>query len=203
MIATTISKEMYAYSKLKRRYEERIKVSECFMQDVMQHSKVVTIKKNDYLSEAGKKQDCVFFIAKGCLSMSIITEEGEEKVVGLYAENNIDIVVCPDSFAFNRISDYQLRAREDSIIVIYPKAFQDELLSKYPEFVKFCNEETGYMYSVNLEIHDHMISYSKKNFLDFLQKNSSYIFQKFPEKDIASFMGITPEWLSKLFRKIS
>ena len=160
-----ISIEKYAYSKLKRRYEERIAVSECFMQDVMQHSKVLTINKNDYLSRAGRHQDSIFYLAKGCLSMSIITGEGEEKVVGLYAENNIDIVTCPDSYAFNRISDYQLRVREDSIIVFYSKAFHYELLSKYPEFVKFCNEETEYMYSVNIEIHDHMLSLSKNLFL--------------------------------------
>lgn len=194
--------QSYALSKLIDRIQNKVTVSDDFINKLTHFVRVLTVENKQYLIKPGKLENNLYFIAKGCFSMSRVNNNGEVKTVGFYIENVKDYIICPDSYYYKVPTAYQVKAHERSIVISISKTKFLRLLNEHPEYLKFCSTEMElYFYSI-LEMHNVMISSSKEEILETLLRYFSLIFQKFPSWEIAEFIGITPEWLSKLRKKI-
>lgn len=56
-------------------------------------------------------------------------------------------------------------------------------------------------FETNHLIQNHLLALSSLDFFQWFLTHYGSIFKRFQSQDIASFMGITPAWFSKLKRK--
>lgn len=191
----------YALSKLFDRIKKKVTVSDDFIHKLTSFVQVLTVGNKKYLIKQGRVEDNLYFIAKGCFSMSRVNNNGKIKTIGFYIENVRDYIICPDSYYYGLPTDYQLKAHEHSIVISIPKTKFVQLLEEYPEYLKYCSTEAEFYFYSTLEMHNVMISSSKAEIIEVLLRDFPLIFQKFPSRAIAAYIGITPEWLTKLRKK--
>jgi CRP-like cAMP-binding protein len=98
-------------------------------------------------------------------------------------------------------SIYSTRALTDSEIFLLPKIRLEELVERYPIFERYFR----IMFQNSLVTHQNRIvqafSFSAEERYDYFQQKYPQLEQFVPLKYIASYLGITPEFLSKIRRK--
>lgn len=105
------------------------------------------------------------------------------------------------SLTQNQPSIYSTRALADSEIFLLPKIRLEELVERYPVFERFFR----IMFQNSLVTHQHRIvqafSFTAEQRYEHFQQKYPQLEQFVPLKYIASYLGITPEFLSKIRRK--
>lgn len=107
------------------------------------------------------------------------------------------------SFTKQIPSIYTTKALADSEVLLLPKNSMDQLLEKHPRFERYFR----IIFQNSLVTHQHRIIQSfadtaEERYLSFREKYPS-LEQYVPLKYIASYLGITPEFLSKIRRKLT
>ncbi len=174
-----------------------------FIYKIAENSSLIEMNKDDILINQGTKDQNAYFISKGSFLRSILTTEGELKTVMFHTEDFQEIIICSDSFYFNTTTEYSIIANEKSVVRKINHNFIESELHKNTPFLRFYSYNTDITFSLIELLRNKQVSLSSEQYLSWLFKNYSFIFKRFAAKDIASFMGITPVWLSKLKKKIT
>ena len=107
------------------------------------------------------------------------------------------------SFLTNEPSIYNIDAIEDSELVLISKSASDELQKRSTKYLEYILFETSEFY-IDLE---RRLTYTISLTIDERYKDliTHYpdIIQRVPQHMIASYMGLTPETLSRVRRRIS
>jgi CRP/FNR family transcriptional regulator, anaerobic regulatory protein len=158
------------------------------------------MKKGEYLVRAGQVCDDVAFINKGMVRVFLI-KDGREVVQGLIDENNYISEYA--SFLTRQPSVVYIEMLEDGeVILLHYKAMQ-ELYIAHPIF-----ERVGRKIAEDLFLHffHQTILAStltpEERYLR-LRAEQSLLLEKVPQYMIASYLGITPEHLSRIRRKLT
>lgn len=166
--------------------------------DLLKHK---SVSKKSFLLQQG--EICTFeaFVVKGCLKSYFIDEHGDEVILTFAIENwwVSDLA----SFSEQKPSKMFIEAIEDSELLILTYQAKQELLERVPKFEKI----------FRLLIQRHLTSYQERLFsniavpaqeryLKFLEKYP-IISQRVPQHLIASYLGVSPEFLSKIRSKLS
>ncbi|WGK95084.1 MULTISPECIES: Crp/Fnr family transcriptional regulator [Flavobacterium] len=153
------------------------------------------IKKRAFLLEAGKVNDCIFFVKKGLLRV-YLEYEGKEVNTWFVKEN--DFISSVNSYYNDIPSEEYIQALEDCEI-LYIKKSTFETLLKY-------NHKLA-LFSIN-ELYIKLCEYSDQcQLLRFMNAEKKYeflatkkpdILGRLSQKHIASFIGIETTYLSKI-----
>jgi CRP/FNR family cyclic AMP-dependent transcriptional regulator len=108
-------------------------------------------EKNQKIFSQGDIADSVFFIRKGKVKITVLSEHGKEAVVGIFAAGQFFGEACLDG-AVLRTSTSQ--AMEESLITSITKASMLAMLATEPRFSAFF---TSYLLSRNSRIEDDLI----------------------------------------------
>lgn len=184
----------------KNKIEKYVKVSDTFLEDLNQSCKPIVLKKNAVLVRHGGIYRKAFFIVEGSFKSSLLTPEGFLKTTWFYFDELFSIIPIKDSFLSGKATKYEITALEDSKVLELDMAAVNVWLHKFPEFNEFFRLDMITDFIMGEEIRTHLISYSKKDFLKYLRENYPIIITRTPSHALANFMGITPEWCSKLKR---
>lgn len=160
---------------------------------------VKEVKKNTVLVKQGQYCNLCYFVLKGCLRQYIIKED-TEKTIGIYTEEQ----------AVNFFSDeHNVKASEsfvvsveDSILLIGNPEKDKELYQKFPTLTvitrKFMESDLDKMQDSFAKF----ITFSpEERYLNLLEKRPE-IMQRVPQTVVASYLGITPESLSRIRKRI-
>ena len=188
-------------SKLREYLERHIEINEEFWQEVIEHTKEIFIRKNDILVNHGSRRRCAYVITSGSLQASLIATNSEQNTVCFYMEDLFHVAVCMDSYFLGEPTNYEVTALEDSKVYRFNKETVDSWILKYPSFNEFFRADIIESFIQVNEIRNHMITHPPSELISYLYRNYPLIFDKIPDKHIAQFMGITPEWFSKLKKK--
>ncbi|MEJ2884429.1 Crp/Fnr family transcriptional regulator [Pedobacter sp. GR22-6] len=156
-------------------------------------------KKKAYLLEAGQTCRANYFVVKGCLRLYFIDIKGAEQTTQFAIENwwISDLT----SFLSQRPSDFYIQAAEQTEVIIIEQRHYDELFLKLPKLEKYFRMifqklhqasqiRIKYLYSQTAE--ERYINFNKL-FPEFVQRVPQYM--------LASYLGFTPEFLSKIRAK--
>jgi CRP-like cAMP-binding protein len=157
-----------------------------------------SIKKDDVLLEEGQISNKGFFVLKGCLRIYYVIG-GEEKTTAFYTEME---GVTPNCVSTNLPSDYYITASEDSIITVSTPEMEIEIFEKFPKFEKLCrvlSEEL--LMKQKIDFDEYKTSSPEKRYLNLMQKRPDLI-QRIPQHQLASFIGVKPQSLSRLKSRI-
>ena len=157
-------------------------------------------KKTTILSEGSICKNS-YFVVSGCLKSFIIDKSGKEHILQFTPENWM--VTDLDSFINQATSKTYIEAIEDSELKLLPKSFFDNIqaLDKHQLFEQ--NKKLiSNIIAVNKRLASILGATAEERYLEF---NETYptLIQRLPQKLIASYIGITPEYLSEIRSKLS
>ena len=157
-----------------------------------------SVKKGNILLEEGQKSKDSYFVLKGCIRAYYIIE-GDEKTTGFYTEMD---VLTPQSVVKKAPSEYFVSCVEDSILLVSNSDMESEINHKFPKFESMCrilSEEL--LAKQQIDFDEFKTSSPEQRYLNLLQKRPDLI-QRVPQHQIASFLGIKPQSLSRLRARI-
>ncbi|MEM6895426.1 MAG: Crp/Fnr family transcriptional regulator [Bacteroidota bacterium] len=186
----------------KSKIESYVKVSDEFLSELQSNCKLVKLKKNDVLVKYGGIYRKAFFIKKGSFKSSLLTPDGSSKTTWFYFDELFTIIPIRDSFLSGKPTKYEITALEESEVLEIEMSAVNVWLKKFPEFGEFFRLDMINDFIMGEEIRTHLLCYSKKDFLQYLHKHFPVIVLRTPSRALADFIGVTPEWYSKLKRKL-
>ena len=157
-----------------------------------------SVKKGTVLLKEGKKTKDNFFVLKGCIRVYYIIE-GEEKTTAFYTELE---GLTPHCVIKNTPSDYFVGCVEDCILLISNSEISEEINRKFPKFETMCrilSEEL--VAKTQIDFDEFKTSSPEQRYLNLLQKRPDLI-QRVPQHQLASYLGIKPQSLSRLRARI-
>lgn len=157
-----------------------------------------SVKKGTVLLKEGQKSQESYFVLKGCIRVYYIID-GEEKTTAFYTELD---ALTPHCVINKASSDYFISCVEDSILLISNTDMTAEVNSKFPKFDVMCrmfSEEL--LAKQQIDFDEFKTSSPEQRYLNLLQKRPDLI-QRVPQHQLASFLGIKPQSLSRLRSRI-
>jgi len=159
------------------------------------------IKRRQMILQEGFVCKHYTFVEKGCFKMYGIDEKGTEHNLMFAAEN--DWVADLGSFYSEKPSKLFIEAIEPSIILQIKK---QDLLYLFVNSPKFDRNFRVIAEEKFIELQNRLLlnfsSNAEHRYLDFLEQYTE-LASRLPNTQIASYLGITPEFLSKIRKDIS
>ena len=157
------------------------------------------LKRREFLLREGEVCRYNYFIEKGCLRMFFNNDKMVEQTMQFAIEN----WWLSDYFSYARQSpsEYAIQAVEKSVIVAVDYHLQDDLFVVVPQMERYFRIMMQRALSAS-QLRVKMIYQLSKEEM-FRHFNSSYpqFFQRVPQYMIASYLGLTPEYMSELRKK--
>ncbi|MCF2443918.1 cyclic nucleotide-binding domain-containing protein [Dyadobacter sp. CY345] len=157
-----------------------------------------SVKKGTTLLREGQKsQDC-YFVLKGCIRKYYIID-GEEKTTAFYTEMD---ALTPHCVINKAPSEYFIGCVEDSILTVSNSDMEAEINGKFPKFEIMCrimSEELLAKQQINFD--EYKTSSPEQRYLNLIQNRPDLI-QRVPQHQLASYLGIKPQSLSRLRARI-
>lgn len=157
-----------------------------------------TIKKGGILLREGQNSNEIYFVLKGCIRTYYMID-GVEKTTAFYTEME---GLTPHCVISKAPSEYYISCIEDSVITISNPEMEVEIFSKFPKFESLCrvlSEELLVKQQINFD--EFKTSSPEQRYLNLLQARPDLV-QRVPQHQLASYLGIAPESLSRLRARI-
>ena len=170
--------------------------------DILLIEELTTVKhfsKNEFILIQGKVCDFVAFINKGAFR-GFYSVDGQEYSKQFFLEGEF----CTDyaSFLTEKKSLTYLQATEDSTVIVFKKKDVDVMYKAIPNFVQFGKLLAESLYIKVCDIKASFILNSPEERYINLIKDRPKLMQSMPQYMIASYLGITPEALSRIRRRL-
>ena len=157
-----------------------------------------SVKKGTTLLKEGQKSQDSYFVLKGCIRKYYIID-GEEKTTAFFTEME---VLTPHCVKNNAPSEYFISCVENTILTVANPDMEVEIFTKFPKFEIMCrilSEELLAKQQINFD--EFKTSSPEQRYLNLLQKRPDLI-QRVPQHQLASYLGIKPQSLSRLRARI-
>jgi len=154
------------------------------------------IKKKTELLSRGSVCRNIYFVNKGCLRIFNIDNESEEHNVSFCPENwwAVDI----SSFSHQTPAFYNIDALEDTEVFYLSYSVLEELyvlIPKLERFFRILKQNGFHLYQQRITSN---LSKSAEERYEVFQKQYPKLEQRIAQKQIASYLGITPVFLSMI-----
>jgi len=158
-----------------------------------------SFKKGTVLVKEGDIIKGGYFVVKGCLRCYYIID-GEEKTTAFYTEaESLSLISGTDK---SRASHF-VSCVEDSLITVGNPEMGKEVIEKFPRFEKLCLIVSEQLLAKNLaSFADFKNSSPEQRYLNLLH-NRPDLFQRVPHHQIASFLGMKPQSLSRIRKRLA
>ncbi|MDO6439906.1 Crp/Fnr family transcriptional regulator [Cyclobacterium sp. 1_MG-2023] len=163
------------------------------------HNKMV-LKKHFLLREG---EVCKFegFVTKGLFRVYHIDNNGFEQVL-YFAQENWWIADI-DSFTNEKPSQLYIQALEDSEVLLISKKDKEFAFNNIPKIEKLFRIMTQKTHiALQRRMIDNLSKTANQRYIDFIEKYPK-LFQRLTNVQIAAYLGISHEFLSKIRRKIA
>ena len=158
-------------------------------------------KKGDVLLRKGEVCKHSFFVEKGLLRSYMLDETGKEHIIQFAPENWF--IVDRSSVYFNDPSESYIEAIEDTDVVIIGEDFICKANEASAEFRKF-NDKLLHNHIRHMQKRINLLlgATAEKRYLSFIETYPDLLL-RVPQWMIASYLGITPESLSRVRKELA
>lgn len=159
------------------------------------------IKRRQFILHEGDVCKLNTFVVEGCFRMYLVDKNGKEHNLQFAVENWWigDI----GSFHSGEPSRLYIEALENSIVLQIKKDDQLKLFIEHPKFNRIFRVFTeNALVSYQKRILQNISSTAEERYLDFVEQYP-FFFNRISNVQIASFLGVTPEFLSTIRKKLS
>jgi len=159
------------------------------------------IRKRQFLLQEGNVCRELAFVTGGCLRAYTVDHKGNEHVIQF---------AVPDwwisdlaSFLSGSPATQTIDALQDSEVLLLERSARDELFNAVPAFERFFRLllEANYI-ATHRRIQDSLSASAEERYLTFLTTYPD-LAEQIPQTHIASYLGITPQSLSRIRRELA
>lgn len=159
------------------------------------------LRKRQYLVQAGDVCKFDSFVVKGCLRTYSVDERGAEHVVQFAVESwwTGDLY----SFLSGSPAAYNTDALEDSELLQIDQASLDELYERVPKFERFFRilSQRAFV-AAEQRVIATISQTAEERYRHFIERYPG-LDQRVPQHLIASYLGFTPEFLSRIRKQMA
>ncbi|MBD3796980.1 MAG: Crp/Fnr family transcriptional regulator [Campylobacterales bacterium] len=161
------------------------------------------LKKSETILHQGEICDQIYFINSGLVRAYVLDEDGKDFTWGVFFNDpNATVtnlfVVDYDSFLHQKPSSMHIEALEDTELVAVSYKDVQFLYSHSKKWERFGRLMTEAAYSyLHSQTIQRQIKSANARFALFMEE-TPFLLEKVPQYHIASFLGITPQHLSRL-----
>lgn len=167
---------------------------------VIQEATIVRkYKKGEMLLKEGQTQTECYMILVGCIREYII-DNGGDKTTAFYTEG--DKITSYSSEGKNIASKHYLECVEDCIITVSSQNFEDELRKLVPRMDAIIQQIAKEQLGKNKDEFTTYVASSPEERYQKLLDTKPTLFNRVPQYQIASFLGVKPESLSRIRKRI-
>lgn len=159
------------------------------------------IRRKQYLLQEGDVCKYTAFVEKGALRSYTIDEKGSEHIIQFAVEGWY--IADLYSFITGEPATTNIDAIEESELLLISKTAQEELMKKVPQYEKFIYLQMQGAYVALQRRLTAMISMTTEEKYTNLLNTYPNIVQRVPQHMVASYLGLTPETLSRTRRQMT
>jgi len=190
-----------ALNKLVSHFDDYVALDGKEKNELSQRVKERKIKRKQFILQENDICRHYSFIAEGCFKMYGIDKSGKEHNLQFAAEN--DWIADLGSFYSEKPSKLYIEALEPAVIIQLEKK---DLIFFYVNYPKFDRNFRVMIENKFIELQNRVLqnisSTAEERYLAFLEQYPS-LSNRLPGTQIASYLGVTPEFLSKIRRDVT
>ncbi len=164
---------------------------------ILESAAIKSFPKGTLLLKEGHVSNECYFILKGCIRVFYL-KDGEEKTTEFYTEGQAAIASC---YGKKTPSGQYLECIEETVASVGNPELEAEMFQKYPESESATRVMTE-MIMINSQdnLAEFKMASPEERYLNFLKKRPDLI-QRVPQHQIASYLGMKPESLSRIRKR--
>ena len=154
------------------------------------------VKNKEHILKTGKICTANHFVVTGCFRMYSHTDKGTEQIIQFGIDNWW--ITDYTSLESQQPSPFNIQALEAGVVGILDRKIQDDLFERIPKLERYFRVVLQRAYAATL-MRVHFI-FSESGEERYHHFNSSFpeFVQRIPQYMLASYLGFTPEFLSKI-----
>lgn len=165
---------------------------------VLPYFSLVEYRKGDEIIRFGERCQSLYLIEKGfCRAYNI--QNGEEVNLEFFFEN--ETVTNKNSYLFNKTSDFTVVACEPMIVHRIDKTDLQQLISQRPELELAGKKNLEFIAAKQEKQLQLFRILTAKGRYEFLEKNNPELLQRVSISQLASYLGVKRETLSRIRNK--
>jgi CRP-like cAMP-binding protein len=185
--------------KLLKYFQRIMPLSQEEIAAIVETMEIKHYNKGTVLLREGQISSEAYFVLDGCVRQYYLVN-GEEKTNNFFTEEQW--VVSIHSFSQIKPSNHYLDCCIDSLLVVGNREKEENLYKRFPKFETISRKVMEKVFAEQQEI---MSSYTtdtaEQRYLKLLQSRPD-LFQKLPQYQIASYIGVKPESLSRIRKRL-
>jgi CRP-like cAMP-binding protein len=176
-----------------------VRLSQEDISAIMETTRIRMFKKGTILLREGQMANLCYFNLKGCVRQYYLLN-GLEKTTNFYTEG--EPIAPNEGSAKNQPSRFYLACVEDCLLSVGSPEDETRFFQKFPKFEAICRavlEEQLLKSQENFAAF--MINTPEERYLALLQERPDLL-DRVPQYQLASYLGIQPESLSRIRKRI-
>lgn len=170
------------------------------VEQIAEHMLIESFSRGSILQAEGEIPKECYFVIKGCVRQYQIIE-GVERTIEFFTEGNGAVTSL--AYIQQHPSDHFLCCEEDSVLIIGNPTQDQMMFEKFPilESISRVMMEQEWGKSKEL-MASYIASSPEQRYINLLNSRPD-LFQRVPQYQIASYLGMTPESLSRIRKRIA
>lgn len=161
---------------------------------------IKTFKKGELLLREGQISRESYFVIEGCLRKYYIMN-GEEKTTEFYVED--DSVASLQSYKNKTPANHYFECVEESRLAVLSYDKEQELFKRVPKYETLCRMSMEDNFGEQQEALAKFIMSSPEERYKNLVDTRPDLLQRIPQYHLASYLGVKPESLSRIRKRIA
>ncbi|WP_312554564.1 Crp/Fnr family transcriptional regulator [Empedobacter brevis] len=183
--------------------------------DYIQLYTPLTLKEQAFLKEAvelhsftkhgiifheGDISDAIYFVLEGCVRL-FYNVEGVDKTAFFYREGQF--ICAGDSYTFNRPAQENYEVLEPTTLAVFSKRSIEQLLKRSITFEHIARIAVeNELLTAQRLIASFVTKSAEQRYIDLLA-NQGDLFLRVPQHYIATYLGVSPETLSRIKQRVA
>lgn len=184
-----------------RSFSEKVPLTAEEQEQIKDHLTPKKLRKKQYLLQEGDTCKSIAFVEKGALRAYSVDESGAEHIVQFALEG----WTISDLYSFltTEPATYNIDALEDSELVLISKGAHEELLRTVPKYETYIRLQiTGAYLALQRRLTSIISLPLEERYKTFTALYPNIV-QRVPQHMVASYMGLTPETLSRVRKRMT
>ncbi|MGE5796427.1 MAG: Crp/Fnr family transcriptional regulator [Ignavibacteria bacterium] len=186
---------------LREHIEKRIHLTDKEFSECIKFFVLRKVRKRQFVLQEGEVCRHIGFVNSGCLKVYTIDGKGAEHIIQFAIKDWW--VSDLNSYLTGLPSVYNIDAMHDSDILMLEKSARESMLEAVPKMERFFRLilEANYI-ATHKRINDSLSTSAEERYLKFVE-TYPMLFEQIPQNQIASYLGITPQSLSRIRKELT
>jgi CRP-like cAMP-binding protein len=188
------------HNKLVKYFSMIMPLSEEETKAIVETMLIRTYKKGTILLREGQVSTEAYFVLEGCVRQFYIVD-GEERTADFFTEEQW--VISINSFSQNAPSNHFMACCLDSTLVVGNRQKEEDLYRRFPKLETISRKVMELVFAEQqAKMASYTIDTPEQRYLK-LMKSRPDLLQRIPQYQLASYIGVKPESLSRIRKRIA